>query len=111
MLSWTEIECVVETETPRKVTVNVPRLADSEAINVTVMFPFVVTEGGLNCAVIPGGKLSAVRLTGCLNPRRESTEIVTVAESPWRIDSEGVEDCKEKSGEAYVSVSVTRADS
>ena len=57
----------------------------------------------------PDGRLMAVRFTASLKPRIERTVRVTFSVSPWRTVIAAVEDCKKKSGEEYVKLSVTRA--
>src|SRR5438477_9837344 len=73
------VECVADVPAPVTVTVNVPVLADDDAVNVRVELPPAVTEVGLKLAVVPDGTPLAESDTVWADPFVTAVEIVDVA--------------------------------
>ena len=86
MRSWNVVVRIVVPETPTRVRVKLPTEAVSDTVTVTCVFSVGVTEAGLKCNVTPDGRLSAVRFTGPLKPRSETSASVNFPASPWRRD-------------------------
>ena len=103
-----EVVVVNAPELPPMVTVDVPRVAEPLAVNVSTLAP--VAGFGLNEAVTPLGDPVANRFTLPVNPYRSVTVIPVVLEAPWAKVTEDGEAPRAKLGaELIVRASVVVA--